>query len=115
MFHKNALELSDKLEDNFGRSWSLRNLALNVTENPKSGKDSLYECGPMLDEALKLARSAGQPDNIMHCLRDLIEWKLKCSPEDIAIKELILELKKLAKKAGSKQFKSFCDSISSKV
>lgn len=114
-YHNAALELSDNLKDTFGNSWALRNLVLDVLEDPKSDENSRKKCGAQLAKSLSLARKAGQPENIMHCLRDLLRWKLDFQPENKKIPDLYGELKSLAQKAGSKQFMGFCDSISDKL
>ena len=110
-YHHRALEIGSQLKDNFGRSWALRNLALDIMQDPDSEPAEVASCGKLFAESVELARQAGQPENLMHSLRELIRWKLdnRRNPREAA--PLYEELKAQADKVGSKSFSEFCQSV----
>ena len=111
-YHGRAVALSRSLEDDFGASWAIRNVAVDTLSDPKASEADKRSCISMLEQSLELARKAGQPENLMYSLRELILWKIAYRPEELAsAKPLYLELKKLAKKVSSKTFDSFCRSV----
>ncbi|HUU30073.1 MAG TPA: tetratricopeptide repeat protein [archaeon] len=110
-YHEQALDLGRKLEDEFGTSWALRNVALDTLEDPQATEEDLGACASLLEESLELARKAGQPENLMYSLRELIRYKLDRRNDPPGARPLYEELKKLADKVESKQFGSFCESV----
>ena len=112
-FHDSALELSAQLDDTFGRSWALRNVALDVLANPRSNVGELEGCRTILEESLEAARTAGQPENLMHSLRALLEWTIKYNPDELAgVRPLYDELLETAEKVDSRVFGDFCRAVS---
>ncbi len=112
-FHDNALKLSAELDDIFGRSWALRNVALSVLADPHSSAQERKLCGQTLEESLEAARTAGQPENLMYSLRALLEWKIKYQPAGLAgARQLLEQLRETAEKVESRQFGDFCKAVS---
>jgi tetratricopeptide (TPR) repeat protein len=114
--HEQALNLSRELEDDFGMGWALRNVAVDILQNPGSSKKQVAECADMLGESVDRTRKAGQPENLMYSLRELISYRIE-RLKDVSeeVKKLYLELRGLTEKTGSKQFKDFCDSVNQKL
>ncbi len=114
-YHEKALKISRKLKDDFGKSWALRNLALDMMEDPESDPAKAESCRQLLEESVELARKAGQPENLMHSLRELIRWELdnQQDPRDAA--PLYEELKAQADKVGSRSFSEFCQSVRNRL
>ena len=114
-YHDKALKISRKLKDNFGKSWALRNLALDMMEDPESDPAKVGSCRQLLEKSVELARKAGQPENLMHSLRELIRWELdnQKDPQDAA--PLYEELKAQADKVGSRSFSEFCQSVRNRL
>ncbi len=111
-FHGSALKLSAELDDTFGRSWALRNVALDVLADPQSSDRERVLCGRTLEESLEEARRAGQPENLMYSLRALLEWKIKYEPQDIAgARPLYEKLRETAAEVGSSRFGDFCKAL----
>ncbi|HLA38747.1 MAG TPA: hypothetical protein VJ417_02065 [Candidatus Glassbacteria bacterium] len=73
----------------------------------------------MLAESTELARQAGQPENLMHSLKSLIDWKLQFEKQTDSVKNdirlFIQELENIARKVSSKQFISFCGEMKKKL
>jgi len=112
-FHEKALEIGRKLEDDFGAGWALRNLAQDILA--LGGKPDLALCGRMLEESVEALRRAGQPENLMHSLRELILFRLDRQGSREGVKELLDELRGLAAKTASRQFGAFCDEIAARL
>ncbi len=114
-FHDSALELSVQLEDTFGRSWALRNVALDVLADPGSSGLERADCRSTLEESLEAARGAGQPENLMHSMRALLEWKIKYNPDELdRARPLYEELRETAEKVDSRVFGDFCRAVSAR-
>jgi len=114
-YHDKALEMSRKLEDDFGKSWALRNVALDIMEDPEADPRKVKSCGQLLEQSLELARKAGQPENLMHSLRELIRWKLDYRQDTRDVAPLYKELKALADKVNSRSFSQFCESVKDRL
>ena len=114
-YHKQALSLSRSLEDEFGMSWALRNVALDTLKNPQTEDKDRQSCAELLEESVNLARTAGQPENLMHSLRELISLYLDRSEKKEKVIPLYHELKSLADKVESKTFASFCENVQSRL
>ena len=110
-YHNEALNISRKLEDDFGMGWAMRNIALDILENPDSDDEQKESCAEMLESSLELARSAGQPENLMHSLRALISYRIEFQKDRTAVETLIEELADLAEKHDSEIFKQFCNKL----
>jgi len=111
-YHEQALNLSRELEDSFGMGWALRNVAVDILQDPESTEEQVASCASMLGESVDYTREAGQPENLMYSLRELIRYRLERrndSSEEVG--RLYVELRELAEKTGSKQFSEFCDSV----
>ena len=110
--HTLALELARRLDDAFGASWALRNLAVALQSDPATGSAEQQGCRALLEESLALARRAGQPENLMYSLRELIEWHLAEGRNGIGpVRPLIGELRKLAGKVESVTFQDYCRKV----
>ncbi|MBN2289051.1 MAG: tetratricopeptide repeat protein [Candidatus Glassbacteria bacterium] len=115
-FHEQALELSRVLDDVFGMGWALRNVAVDILQDPGSAGEQVEACAAMLEDSVKLTREAGQPENLMYSLRELIRYRLeRRSDTSEEVRKLYRELRELAGKTGSKQFGDFCDSVAGKL
>ena len=104
------MKISEELDDVFGRSWSLRNLALDTLESGTEGEERNKSL-ELLEQSLELAREAGQPENLMHSLRSLIHWRMELDRRKPVILKLIEELETEAAKVSSQQFIKFCKEI----
>jgi tetratricopeptide (TPR) repeat protein len=114
-YHNEALKISRRLKDDFGKSWALRNLALDILADPGSEQAEAGSCGELLEESVELARKAGQPENLMYSLRELIRWKLDKQQHPHGAVPLYEELKAQAKKVGSRSFSEFCKSVRNRL
>jgi len=111
-YHEQALSLSRELEDDFGMGWALRNVAVDILQDPDSTGEQVESCASMLGESLDYARRAGQPENLMYSLRELIRYRLERRNDASGeVRKMYVELRELVDKTGSKQFAEFCDSV----
>ncbi len=110
-YHGAALELGRRLEDDFGTSWALRNVAVDRLLDPACLPGERGECEALLAESLELARRAGQPENLMHSLRELIDCRLQGGTEPAASAALFRELRELAEKVDSRGFLDWCRTV----
>ncbi len=114
-YHQQALSLSRELEDGFGMGWALRNLAVDILQNTESTWEQVSSCASMLEESVELTREAGQPENLMYSLRELIRYRLERRNDTSGpVSKLYEELRTLAEKTGSKKFAGFCESVAKK-
>ncbi|MCE5271519.1 tetratricopeptide repeat protein [bacterium] len=111
--HGKALEIGRSLEDDFGTGWALRNLAQDILAQ-ESAPD-LAACSAMLAESVEALRRAGQPENLMHSLREMILFRLDREHVTQGVKELLDELRGLADKTSNRQFGEFCTAISERL
>ena len=107
-YHNEALNISRKLEDDFGMGWAMRNIALDILEDKASDDEQKRSCAGMLERSLELARSAGQPENLMHSLRALISYRIDYQKDRGSTEQLIAELAELAENHDSEIFRQFC-------
>jgi len=114
-YHNEAMKIGRRLKEDFGKSWALRNLALDLMEDPGAKPADVDSCGQLLEESVELARKAGQPENLMHSLRELIRWKLDKQRDPHGAVPLYDELKAQANKVGSRSFSEFCKSVRNRL
>ncbi len=111
--HEKALEIGRSLEDDFGTGWALRNLAQDILA--QESEPDLARCGAMLAESVEALRRAGQPENLMHSLREMILFRLDRERSRQGVKELLDELRGLADKTSNRQFSEFCAGIGERL
>ena len=114
-FHEKALGIGRKLQDEFGTGWALRNVALDILASPGAGDLEKEDCDRLLAESVEVLRRAGQPENLMHSLRELIQLRLERRDSDKDVREMLEELKKLTAKTASAQFGEFCSEVESRL
>lgn len=114
-YHEKALGIGRELGDEFGTGWALRNVALDILSAAEPGPDELDLCDRMLVESVELLGKAGQPENLMHSLRELIRFRLERRGVDTGVRELLDELKTLAAKTAGTQFGEFCEQVEKRL
>ncbi|HUU30072.1 MAG TPA: AAA family ATPase [archaeon] len=107
--HKHTVSVAQELGDLFGRSWSLRNLAVDLLTlgNPAD----LKQAREMIFTSLELSRKAVQPENTMETLRRILEFAGPLGLEPGERRSLLRQLQELAGKQESKKYLEFCSRL----
>lgn len=109
--HRRALSIAGELgTDIFGRSWSLRNLAVDLVE--LGDPEVTEEARKMIFSSLELSRKAGQPENIMETLRRIIQCAGSLRITGGEREKLIGELRELAEEQKSGKYLDFLNGLS---
>jgi len=106
--HRRCVKIAEELGDNFGHSWSLRNLAVDYLLLSNATARRLAEARRMIFRALELARRSMQPENIMETLSRILEFRSLLCPEPAQWRPLWAELKRLAEEQKSEKYLAFC-------
>jgi predicted ATPase len=107
--HRRCMRTAEELGDNFGRSWSMRNLAVDYLLRKNITPGRLAETRRMLFLALDLSHKSMQPENIMESLSRILEFRSVLSLKPDEWQPLWIELQRLVEKQQNKKYKEFCD------
>jgi len=104
--HQNAVAMAEQLDDQFGESWSMRNLAVALLESGDTARFS--EAGRMLVKSLELARQVVQPENTMESLNMILKYWKMLELDNNDRQGFLQELEKLASNQNSQKYIDLC-------
>jgi len=104
--HRYAVTLAKELDDQFGESWSIRNLAVALLESGEVSQAE--EAGRMLLRALELARGVVQPENTMESLSMILKYWNRIGLAERDRKKFLQELEQIASNQDSQKYLDLC-------